>query len=240
MYCGERHTHIGKMWREKYEDKCVIHDNDDEIFASLENPSCREVFMHTDPQDPVVRAVMSRGSPRNREKLKWWHIVDKDKTPNHLIEAEGFKIVQVEGDSNNFDTLQLGMMKTENQTLNHTTAVIEETNSNGYITTSSHNTSYHTAANSQTSSYHTGTEKRPIDETDGVTTSTANGGEATLKELLVVTKETKELIAKLHGTAAKHLEATKEGTEATKGIYSIQQQLHLEDTASKEVQENTL
>ena len=203
------------MWREKYEDKCVIHDNDDEILASLENPSCREVFMHADPYDPVIRAVMSRGSPRNREKLKWWHIVDKDKTPNHLIEAEGFKIVQVEGDSSNFDTLQLGMMKTENPTLNHTTAVIEET----------HNTSYHT-----------GTEKRPFDETDGVTTSTPNGRDPIIKELLEETKKTNEILVKLHGTAAEHLEAAIEGTEATKGILRIQEDL-VEDTASSVIED---
>ena len=228
------------MWREKYEDKCVIHDNDDEIFASLENPSCREVFMHADPQDPVVRAVMSRGSPRNREKLKWWHIVDKDKTPNHLIEAEGFKIVQVEGDSNNFDTLQLGMMKTENQTLNHTTAVIEETNPNGCITTNSHNTSYHTAANSQTSSYHTGTKKRPIDETDGGTTSTANGGDPIMKELLIVTKEAKELMAKIQKTSEKHLEVAMENTKTNKAILSNQEESIVVDPASSEVQEDTV
>ena len=235
MYCGERHTHIGKMWREKYEDKCVIHDNDDEIFASLENPSCREVFMHADPQDPVVRAVMSRGSPRNREKLKWWHIVDKDKTPNHLIEAEGFKIVQVEGDSSNFDTLQLGMMKTENPTLNHTTAVIEETNSNGYITTNSHNTSYHTAANSQTSSYHTGTEKRPIDETDSVITSTANGGGATINDLLEEQRLTNQLLVQIHDTSKKQLETSIENTEANKGVLSNQEKSLVEDTASSGV-----
>ena len=222
MYCGERQAHIGKMWREKYEDKCVIHDNDDEILASLENPSCREVFMHADPQDPVVKAVMSRGSPRNREKLKWWHIVDKDKTPNHLIEAEGFKIVQVEGDSSSFDTLQLGMMKTENPTLNHTTAVIEETNSNGYITTRSHNISYHT-----------GTEKRPIDETDGVTTSTPNGRDPIIKELLEETKRTNEILAKIHGNNEKHLETLIEG--ATK---DIQEDLLVEDTVPSEVQED--
>lgn len=222
------------MWREKYEDKCIIHDNDDEILASLENPSCREVFMHADPQDPVVRAVMSRGSPRNREKLKWWHIVDKDKTPNHLIEAEGFKIVQVEGDSNNFDTLQLGMMKTENQTLNHTNAVIEETNSNGYITTNSHNTSYHTAANSQTGSYHTGTEKRPIDETDGVTTSTPNGRDPIMKEILEEQKKTNEILAKIQGTSEKQLETSLENTEANKGSLRIQEDL-VEDTASSGV-----
>ena len=227
------------MWREKYEDKCVIHDNDDEIFASLENPSCREVFMHADPQDPVVRAVMSRGSPRNREKLKWWHIVDKDKTPNHLIEAEGFKIVQVEGDSSNFDTLQLGMMKTENPTLNHTTAVIEETISNGYITTSSHNTSYHTAANSQTSSYHTGTEKRPMEEPDGVTTSTANGRDPIIKELLEETKKTNEFLAKIHGNNEKQLEVAIEGTEATKDLLRIQEDL-VEDTASSGIEDTTV
>ena len=239
MYCGERQAHIGKMWREKYEDKCVIHDNDDEIFASLENPSCREVFMHADPQDPVVRAVMSRGSPRNREKLKWWHIVDKDKTPNHLIEAEGYKIVQVEGDSSNFDTLQLGMMKTENPTLNHTTAVIEETISNGCITTSSHNTSYHTAANSQTGSYHTGTEKRPIDETDGVTTSTANGRDPIIKELLEEQKKTNEILAKIHGNNEKQLEVAIEGTEATKDIRRIQEDL-VEDTSSSGIEDTTV
>ena len=229
MYCGEQQAHIGKMWREKYEDKCVIHDNDDEILVSLENPSCREVFMHADPQDPVVKAVMSRGYPRNREKLKWWHIVDKDKTPNHLIEAEGFKIVQVEDDSSNFDTLQLGMMKTENPTLNHMTAVIEETNSNGYITTSSHNTSYHT-----------GTEKRPVDETDGVTTSTTNEEDATvikelLEESIAEQKKTNEILAKIQGTSEKQLETSIEG--ATKDIRKIQLDL-LVDTMPSEVQED--
>lgn len=228
VYCDKRHEHIGAMWKEKHKEKFVIATTDQEIISSMDSPSCCEVFIYADPQDLMLRSVLSRGFPNNREKLKWWHFVDNDKTPGHLIEIGGIKVVQVQGDPNDFDTLQLGMLKTEYPVLNHKNAVIEETISNGY-----------TATNSQTSSCHTGTEKRPIDEPDGVTTSTPNGRDAVMKELLEEQKKTNKILAKIQGNNEKHLEVAIENTEATKDIRRIQEDL-VEDTASSGIEDTTV
>lgn len=228
VYCDKRHSHIGAMWKEKHKEKFVIATTDQEIISSMDSPSCCEVFIYADPQDLMLRSVLSRGFPNNREKLKWWHFVDNDKTPGHLIEVGGIKVVQVQGDPNDFDTLQLGMLKTEYPVLNHKNAVIEETISNGCTT-----------ANSQTSSCNTGTEKRPMEEPDGVTTSTPNGRDAVMKELLEEQKKTNKILAKIQGNNEKHLEVAIENTEATKDIRRIQEDL-VEDTASSGIEDTTV
>lgn len=229
VYCDKRHSHIGAMWKEKHKEKFVIATTDQEIISSMDSPSCCEVFIYANPQDLMLRSVLSRGFPNNREKLKWWHFVVDDKTPGHLIEVGGIRVVQVQGDPNDFDTLQLGMLKTEYPVLNHKNAVIEETISNGY-----------TATNSQTSSCHTGTGKRPTEEPDGVTTSITNGGGATINDLLEEQKITNQLLFKIHDTSKKHLEATEEGTEATKDIRRIQEKSLVVDPASSGFEDTTV
>ena len=228
VYCDKRHTHIGAMWKEKHKEKFVIATTDQEIISSMDSPSCCEVFIYAHPQDLMLRSVLSRGFPNNREKLKWWHFVDNDKTPGHLIEIGGIRVVQVQGNPNDFDTLQLGMLKTEYPVLNHKNAVIEETISNGYTT-----------ANSLTSSCNTGTGKRQMEEPDGVTTSTANGRDPIIKELLEEQKKTNEILAKIHGNNEKHLDVAIENTEATKDLLRIQEDL-VEDTASSGIEDTTV
>lgn len=229
VYCDKRHEHIGAMWKEKHKEKFVIATTDQEIISSMDSPSCCEVFIYADPQDLMLRSVLSRGFPNNREKLKWWHFVHDDKTPGHLIEVGGIRVVQVQGDPNDFDTLQLGMLKTEYPVLNHKNAVIEETFSNGYTT-----------SNPQSSSCNTGTGKRPIDETDGVTTSTANGRDPIMNEILEEHRKTNRLLTEMKETAEKQLETSIENTKTNKAALSNQEESVVVDPASSEVQEDTV
>ena len=190
------------MWKEKYDNKCVLLHNDDEILASLENSSCREIFMHADPRDPIIVAVMSRGSPRSREKLKWWHIVEHDKTPNHLIEAEGFKIVQVEGDPHKFSTLQVGMIKTDQPSLDHSNGVLYENLTPNGHTFSNHNASYPEE------------KKKSKEEIDG----------DTLQKLLEEQKKTNQMLGEIKISTTKTAENTKESAETGKDILRVQEE----------------
>lgn len=126
MYCSHRHSHIGKLYKEKH--KCLLVSTEDDIYKSLEDKLCVEILMFADPSDEVVIAVISRGMHMNREKLKWWQFVSEDKTPDHVIEIEGFRIIQVEGDPNEWDTHQLGLLKTDYPPLSSINGVIHETN----------------------------------------------------------------------------------------------------------------
>ena len=216
VYCGKRHTHIGSLWEEKYSNKCILLHSDDEILASLENPSCREIFVHSDPQDPVVIATMSRGSPRGREKLKWWHIVEHDKTPDHLIEAEGFKIVQVEGDPNDISTLQLGMLKTDQPTFNHTNGALYEKHTPNGHTYSNLNASYPEDTDSE--------KKKLKEEIDGLASN--DGGSATdaLKELVQEQKITNKYLKEIKENTGQTANKAKEIAETEKSILGIHEE----------------
>ncbi|XP_019851426.1 PREDICTED: uncharacterized protein LOC100640835 [Amphimedon queenslandica] len=219
VYCGERHTHIGSTWKEKYGNKCVLLHSDDEILESLENPSCHEIFVHADPQDPVAKAIMSRGSPKGREKLKWWHIVEHDKTPDHLIEAEGFKIVQVEGDPNDISTLQRGMLKTDNPTLNHTNGALYENHTPNGHTISNPSASYLEDTDSE--------KKKPKEEIDG----------ATLKELLKETKKTNQILDVISKNTGKTAENTNQIAATESAQLDLQQMAQVVDEAQVGINE---
>lgn len=113
IYCSQQNRNILTLWTEKLEDKIHIVTNADDIIVALLDEHCVDVYMYADLNDKVSKELMSRGIPMGREKLKWWQFVKEDKTPDHVIDVNGFCIVQVEGDPNDFDTHQLGVLKAE-------------------------------------------------------------------------------------------------------------------------------
>lgn len=134
IYCNDRHSYIGTQLTEKLGEKCQIFLKEDEIVIALEDNFCNEMYFFADPDDEILRAVFTRGIPGHvRHKVKWWQFVGKDKTPNNVIEVDGFKIVQVEGDPHSFDTLQLGILKTENPPITHKDIGISKHYGNGTI-----------------------------------------------------------------------------------------------------------
>jgi hypothetical protein len=108
------------MWVERLKDQIKLLSSATEIFEALGNEYCVEILVFMDPTDDVAKELLSRGCPYNREKLKWWQFVEEDKTPDNMIEIEGYRIVQVEGDPADFNTHQLGLLKTEYPIFNKT------------------------------------------------------------------------------------------------------------------------
>ena len=80
---------------------------------------CLELYIYANLYDDISREIMSRGIPSGRDKLTWWQFVPADtKTPDHILETNGFHIIQVEGDPNDIDTHQLGILKTQYPPIN--------------------------------------------------------------------------------------------------------------------------
>ena len=107
------------MWKDKLKDAIDIMGDIDEIIHALPNPLCIEILVYAKITGELSRELISRGIPSDRSKLKWWQFVDKDRTPDHTIEINGFRVIQVEGDPNDFDTHQLGILKSDNPVLQH-------------------------------------------------------------------------------------------------------------------------
>lgn len=101
------------MWKEKHGDAICIMENIDDIVVALPNPHCNEILVYAKITDEFSRELLSRGITSDRSKLKWWQFVEKDRTPDNTIEINGFRVIQVEGDPNDFDTHQLGILKSE-------------------------------------------------------------------------------------------------------------------------------
>ena len=109
------------MWKDKHGEAIHIVKDIDEIIDALQDLHCVEILMYGKITGDLSKELISRGIPSDRSKLKWWQLVDKDQTPDHTIEINGFRVIQVEGDPNDFDTHQLGILKSEYPVLQHST-----------------------------------------------------------------------------------------------------------------------
>ena len=196
------------MWKNKHGDAIRIMKNIDEIIGALQDPHCVEIFVYAKITDELSKELISRGIPNDRSKLKWWQLVDKDQTPNHTIEINGFRVIQIEGDPNDFDTHQLGILKSDNPVLQH--IIQGPKKQRKYV------------KGLEETDYPQGSPQR-IHHPPSVQTSTPQAKPEDNREIVTVLKQTNVLLEKIAGHTEKTTDLQKEQLEVSKETRDLQQ-----------------
>ena len=117
VYCSSGYTQCSGWFKEKYGDLVHIVDNWEDIRLCIIHPNCKDILIFADPSDEVFREIMSCGidppHPDKRDKLRIVLFSSSDHFPTNTIAVNGYKVVMVEGSSDDGNTLSTAVTKAE-------------------------------------------------------------------------------------------------------------------------------
>ena len=195
------------MWKDKHDEAIHLMETIEDIVVALPNHHCIEILVYAKITDDFSKELLSRGITSDRSKLKWWQFVDKDRTPDNTIEINGFRVIQVEGDPNDFDTHQLGILKSEYPVLKQSTQVTRKQRryNRGLEETD-----------------HPRDSPQTIHHSLPVQTSTPQAKQE--GEVLGILKEAKDLLKEIAGNTKKGADLQKQQLDVNKEVRDLQQE----------------
>ncbi len=117
VYCSSQYEQCGELLQQKHGDRIKRLTHWEEVRLAILQPSCTDILLFVCPSDEIFKEVMSCGvdppPPYKRSKLRIMMFAPVDHFQTNTLGVNGYKVVLVEGDPNDMDTILTAVNKAE-------------------------------------------------------------------------------------------------------------------------------
>ena len=117
MYCSSQYEHCGELLQQKHGDRVKRLTHWEEVRLAILQPSCTDILLFVCPSDEIFKEVMSCGvdpaPPYKRNKLRIMMFTPVDHFPANTLGVNGYRVVLIEGDPDDRDTISTAVNKAE-------------------------------------------------------------------------------------------------------------------------------